>query len=88
MTLRIGEGTAVRKAFERLGQMRQLFTELQTLAADLEDDHLSQHVARGMAINTIAIRRANDLLQIQKPTGPHDPDLAVTESWGPEGDEQ
>lgn len=78
--------TAIAHAFEHLGRIRERYTELQSLAADIEDDDLSRHLVRAMTVNTLAIRRANDLLQLEKTTGLHDADLAVSTSWRPEGD--
>jgi hypothetical protein len=65
----------VQRAFELHGQIRERLTQLQSLAADLEDPQLSMAVRGAMTANTAGLTRTNDLLQATKPTDPLDADL-------------
>ena len=76
----------VREAFERLGRVREHLTALQSLAADIEDASLSVDVRSALTVNARAMTRAEQLLRIERATGPTDVDLAVSSSMGPEGD--
>lgn len=66
--------TATRRAFQTLGEIRERLTDLQSLAADLEDPQLSMSVRNAMLVNTDAIERVNALLQAIKRTDALDAD--------------